>query len=219
VHNVLKVKGFSIEGEPVEFGSDALDTPGLDLLAIMIGSEGMLAVVTEVTVKLVPKPQLARCIMASFDDVRKAGDAVAAVIAAGIIPAGLEMMDKPMTAAVEDFVRAGYDLTAEAILLCESDGTPEEVEEEIARMSEVLRHAGATAITVSESEEERLRFWSGRKNAFPPAAASAPITCAWTPPFRASVWPTSCWRFRRWRRNTSCAAPTCSTPATAICTP
>ena len=91
VHNVLKVKGFSIEGEPVEFGSDALDTPGLDLLAVMIGSEGMLAVVTEVTVKLVPKPQLARCIMASFDDVRKAGDAVAAVIAAGIIPAGLEM--------------------------------------------------------------------------------------------------------------------------------
>ncbi|MEB5963279.1 FAD-linked oxidase C-terminal domain-containing protein [Comamonas testosteroni] len=174
VHNVLKVKGFSIEGEPVEFGSDALDTPGLDLLAIMIGSEGMLAVVTEVTVKLVPKPQLARCIMASFDDVRKAGDAVAAVIAAGIIPAGLEMMDKPMTAAVEDFVRAGYDLTAEAILLCESDGTPEEVEEEIARMSEVLRHAGATAITVSESEEERLRFWSGRKNAFPASGRISP---------------------------------------------
>ncbi|WP_218241341.1 FAD-linked oxidase C-terminal domain-containing protein [Comamonas fluminis] len=174
VHNVLKVKGFTIEGEPVEFGSDALDVPGLDLLAIMIGSEGMLAVVTEVTVKLVPKPQLARCIMASFDDVRKAGDAVAAVIAAGIIPAGLEMMDKPMTAAVEDFVRAGYDLTAEAILLCESDGTPEEVEEEIAHMSQVLRNAGATAITVSESEEERLRFWSGRKNAFPASGRISP---------------------------------------------
>ncbi|MEG0936882.1 MAG: FAD-linked oxidase C-terminal domain-containing protein [Comamonas sp.] len=174
VHNVLKVKGFTIEGEPVEFGSDALDTPGMDLLAIMIGSEGMLAVVTEVTVKLIPKPQLARCIMASFDDVRKAGAAVAAVIAAGIIPAGLEMMDKPMTAAVEDFVRAGYDLTAEAILLCESDGTPEEVEEEIARMSEVLRSAGATAITVSESEEERLRFWSGRKNAFPASGRISP---------------------------------------------
>ncbi|QXZ09193.1 FAD-binding protein [Comamonas sp. Y33R10-2] len=174
VHNVLKIKGFTIEGEPVEFGSDALDTPGMDLLAIMIGSEGMLAVVTEVTVKLIPKPQLARCIMASFDDVRKAGAAVAAVIAAGIIPAGLEMMDKPMTAAVEDFVRAGYDLTAEAILLCESDGTPEEVEEEIERMSEVLRSAGATAITVSESEEERLRFWSGRKNAFPASGRISP---------------------------------------------
>lgn len=174
VHNVLKVRGFTIEGEPVEFGSDALDTPGFDLLATVIGSEGMLAVATEVTVKLIPKPMLARCIMASFDDVRKAGDAVAAVIAAGIIPAGLEMMDKPMTAAVEDFVKAGYDLTAEAILLCESDGTPEEVEEEIARMSEVLRAAGATAIAVSESEEERLRFWSGRKNAFPASGRISP---------------------------------------------
>ena len=174
VHNVLKVRGFTVEGEPVEFGSTALDTPGFDLLALLVGSEGMLAVTTEVTVRLIPKPQLARCIMASFDDVRKAGDAVAAVIAAGIIPAGLEMMDRPMTAAVEDFVKAGYDLTAEAILLCESDGTPEEVEEEIAHMSEVLRGAGATAITVSESEAERLRFWSGRKNAFPASGRISP---------------------------------------------
>ncbi|MDB5913937.1 MAG: FAD-binding oxidoreductase, partial [Ramlibacter sp.] len=174
LHNVLKVRGFTAEGEPVEFGSDALDTPGYDLLAVVVGSEGMLAVTTEVTVKLVPKPQLARCIMASFDDIRRAGDAVAAVIAAGIIPAGLEMMDKPMTAAVEDFVHAGYDLTAEAILLCESDGTPEEVEEEIGRMSEVLRSAGATAIAVSRDEPERLRFWSGRKNAFPASGRISP---------------------------------------------
>ena len=174
VHNVLKVQGFSAEGEAVTFGSDALDVPGYDLLAAIIGSEGMLAVVTEVTVKLIPKPQLARCIMASFDDVRKAGDAVANVVAAGIIPAGLEMMDKPMTAAVEDFVQAGYDLTAEAILLCESDGTPEEVEEEIGRMSAVLRAAGATAIAVSENEAERLRFWSGRKNAFPASGRISP---------------------------------------------
>ena len=174
VHNVLKVRGFTAAGDPVEFGSDALDAAGYDLLAILVGSEGMLAVTTEVTVKLIPKPQLARCIMASFDDVRKAGDAVAAVIAAGIIPAGLEMMDKPMTAAVEDFVHAGYDLTAEAILLCESDGTPEEVEEEIGRMSEVLRAAGATAIAVSRDEAERLRFWSGRKNAFPASGRISP---------------------------------------------
>ena len=174
VHNVLKVRGFTVEGEPIEFGSDALDVPGYDLLSLLIGSEGMLAVTTEVTVKLVPKPQLARCIMASFDDVRKAGDAVAAVIAAGIIPAGLEMMDKPMTAAVEDFVHAGYDLTAEAILLCESDGTPEEVEEEIGRMSDVLRGCGATAIAVSNSEAERLKFWSGRKNAFPASGRISP---------------------------------------------
>ena len=174
VHNVLKVKGFTIEGDEVEFGGDALDAPGYDLLAIVIGSEGMLAVTTEVTVKLIPKPQLARCIMASFDDLRKAGDAVAGVIAAGIIPAGLEMMDKPMTAAVEDFVHAGYDLTAAAILLCESDGTPEEVEEEIGRMSAVLARYGATAITVSQNEAERLRVWSGRKNAFPASGRISP---------------------------------------------
>jgi len=174
VHNVLKVRGFTIEGEEVEFGGDALDAPGYDLLSVIIGSEGMLAVTTEVTVKLVPKPRQARCIMASFDDLRKAGDAVAAVIAAGIIPAGLEMMDKPMTAAVEDFVHAGYDLSAEAILLCESDGTPEEVEEEIGRMSEVLRRCGATAIAVSRDEAERLRFWSGRKNAFPASGRISP---------------------------------------------
>jgi glycolate oxidase len=174
LHNLMKVKGFTIEGEAIEFGSDALDAPGLDLLPLVVGSEGMLAVTTEVTVKLVPKPQLARCIMASFDDMRKAGDAVASVIAAGIIPAGLEMMDKPMTAAVEGFVHAGYDLNAEAILLCESDGTPEEVEEEIGRMSEVLRQCGATAIAVSQNEAERLRFWSGRKNAFPASGRISP---------------------------------------------
>ncbi|WP_334155375.1 FAD-linked oxidase C-terminal domain-containing protein [Tepidimonas sp.] len=174
LHNVLKVRGFTIEGEPVTFGADALDAPGLDLLPLIVGSEGMLAVTLEVTVRLTPTPQLARCIMASFDDVRKAGDAVAAVIAAGIIPAGLEMMDKPMTAAVEDFVHAGYDLEAEAILLCESDGTPEEVAEEIERMSAVLREAGATRIAVSRDEAERLRFWSGRKNAFPASGRISP---------------------------------------------
>ncbi|MEK7346172.1 MAG: FAD-linked oxidase C-terminal domain-containing protein [Pseudomonadota bacterium] len=174
VHNVLKVRGFTIEGDPIEFGSDALDTSGYDLLAVLVGSEGMLAVATEVTVKLVPQPQLARCIMASFDDVRKAGEAVAAVIAAGIIPAGLEMMDGPMTVAVEDFVHADYDLSAAAILLCESDGTPEEVEEEIGRMSEVLRNCGATAITVSRDEAQRMKFWSGRKNAFPASGRISP---------------------------------------------
>ena len=174
VHNVMKVKGFTIEGDEVEFGSAALDAAGFDLLSVVIGSEGMLAVTTEVTVRLIPKPRLARCIMASFDDLRKAGDAVASIIAAGIIPAGLEMMDKPMTAAVEDFVHAGYDLTAEAILLCESDGTPAEVEEEIGRMSAVLTRCGATAIAVSQSEAERLKFWSGRKNAFPASGRISP---------------------------------------------
>ncbi len=167
VHNVLQVRGYTVEGEAITLGSLAGDCAGPDLLAAVIGSEGMLVVVTEVTVRLIPKPQLARCIMASFDDLRRAGNAVASLIAAGIIPAGLEMMDKPMTAAVEDFVHAGYDLDAEAILLCESDGTPEEVGEEIDRMRAVLEQCGATAMRVSSDEAERLRFWSGRKNAFP----------------------------------------------------
>lgn len=174
VHNVLRVRGYTVEGEPLELGSHALDAPGLDLLAVFIGSEGMLGVVTEVTVKLIPKPLLARCIMASFDDIRKAGQAVAHVIAAGIIPAGLEMMDKPMIAAVEDFVHAGYDLSAEAILLCESDGTPEEVAEEIERMRQVLIASGATRVEVSQDEAQRLKFWSGRKNAFPASGRLSP---------------------------------------------
>ena len=174
VHNVLRIRGFTIEGAPVELGAEALDAPGYDLLALVTGSEGMLAVTTEVTVKLVAKPEAARVILASFDDVGKAGDAVAAIIAAGIIPAGLEMMDKPMTRAVEEFVHAGYDLDAAAILLCESDGTPEEVAEEIDRMTAVLERSGATATRVSQSEAERQRFWAGRKAAFPAVGRISP---------------------------------------------
>jgi glycolate oxidase len=174
VHNVLRVRMVTMDGEVAELGSAALDAPGLDLLAAIIGSEGMLGVVTEVTVKLIPKPQTARVIMASFDDVVKGGDAVANVIAAGIIPAGLEMMDKTSSRMVEPFVKAGYDIDAAAILLCESDGIVEEVEEEIARMTEVLKSSGATAIAVSNSEAERLKFWSGRKNAFPAAGRISP---------------------------------------------
>jgi glycolate oxidase len=131
-------------------------------------------VTIEVTVRLIPKPLVARCIMASFDDIRSAGGAVAAIIAEGIIPAGLEMMDKPMTAAVEDFVHAGYDLDAAAILLCESDGTPEEVDEEVGRMLDVLAGSGATRMEVSRDEAQRLKFWSGRKNAFPASGRISP---------------------------------------------
>src|SRR4249919_3885711 len=174
VHNVLRLRGFTAAGEPVELGSQAPDAPGYDLLALAIGSEGMLMVVTEVTVKLLPKPQCAKVVMASFDDVEKAGRAVADVIAAGIIPAGLEMMDRPATHAVEQFVGAGYDLDAAAILLCESDGTPEEVDHEIARVREVLARAGATRMSVSRDEAERLRFWSGRKSAFPAVGRISP---------------------------------------------
>ncbi|GAB3426588.1 FAD-binding protein [Massilia solisilvae] len=174
VHNVLRVRVATIDGEIIELGSEALDAPGLDLLAVFIGSEGMLGIVTEVTVKLVPKPATARVIMASFDDVVTGGNAVARVIAAGIIPAGLEMMDRTSVRMVEPFVKAGYDTEAAAILLCEADGTELEVAEEIERMSEVLQAAGATAISVSQNEAERMRFWSGRKNAFPAAGRISP---------------------------------------------
>ena len=174
VHNVLGLRGYTVAGEPVELGAQSPDAAGYDLLALAIGSEGMLVVVTEVTVKLLAKPRHARVIMASFDDVEKAGQAVAAVIGAGIIPAGLEMMDRPAIHAVEQFVGAGYDLDAKAILLCESDGSAEEVDDEIARMKAVLEAAGATRMTVSRDEVERLRFWSGRKSAFPAVGRISP---------------------------------------------
>ncbi|MTV41091.1 FAD-linked oxidase C-terminal domain-containing protein [Duganella radicis] len=174
VHNVLRARVVTVDGQVLELGSEAPDVPGLDLLAVFIGSEGMLGIVTEVTVRLVPKPAVARVAMASFDDVVRGGGAVASVIAAGIIPAGLEMMDRTSIGMVEPFVRAGYDLEAAAILLCESDGSAEEVDEEIERMSAVLCAAGATAITVSATEAERLRLWSGRKNAFPAAGRISP---------------------------------------------
>src|SRR5699024_606662 len=134
----------------------------------------MLAVVPEVTVKLTPTPQLAQCILASFDDIAKACNAVADVIAAGIIPAGLEMMDQPATAPVEAFVHANYPMAPAAILLCESDGTPEEVAAEIKKMKAVLTASGATEIRVSQSEAERNLFWAGRKAAFPAAGRVSP---------------------------------------------
>ena len=150
-------------------------TPGYDLLALVVGSEGMLAVIDRGHGQAAARSrEVARCVMASFDDIAKAGDAVAGIIAAGIIPAGLEMMDKPMTAAVEDFVHAGYDLDAAAILLCESDGTPEEVEEEIARMRAVLSKARRDAAGGRRDEAQRLKFWSGRKNAFPASGRISP---------------------------------------------
>ena len=174
VHNLLALRVVGIEGEVLEVGSTAPDAPGYDLMALLTGSEGLLGVVTEVTVRLIPKPDCARVVLAVFDDLAKAGRAVADVIAAGIIPAGLEMMDRPTIVAVEPFVQAGYPLDAEAILLCESDGTPEEVAEEIERMEAVMRAAGATECRVSRDEAERLRFWAGRKAAFPAMGALSP---------------------------------------------
>ena len=174
VHNVLRVRVVTMDGDVVELGSEAPDSPGLDLLAAFIGSEGMLGIVTQATIKLIPTPACARVIMASFPTVESAGEAVANVIATGIVPAGLEMMDKRATQMVEPFVKAGYDLDAEAILLCESDGTLEEVEDEIERMNAVFARAGATRLQVSVTDEERMRFWAGRKNAFPAAGRVSP---------------------------------------------
>lgn len=174
VHNILSARVVTIDGEIIELGSKAPDSPGLDLLSVFIGSEGMLGVVTEATVKLVPKPATACVVMASFDSASAAGEAVASVIAAGIIPAGLEMMDQRAVRMVEPFVHAGYDLEAQAILLCESDGTLAEVEHEVAQMRDVFHRAGATRLQVSTSEQERLMFWAGRKNAFPAAGRISP---------------------------------------------
>jgi glycolate oxidase len=174
VHNILKVRAVTIEGELLEIGSHALDSAGYDLLALLTGSEGLLAVVTEVTVKLLPKPECAQVVMAAFDDVEKAGNAVANIIAAGIIPAGLEMMDQPATLAVEPFVKAGYPTDAAGLLLCESDGMREEVEEEVRRMEEVMEASGAHLIRTSRDEAERLRFWAGRKAAFPAVGRISP---------------------------------------------
>src|SRR3984893_17263989 len=174
VHNVRRVRAVLITGEIVEFGGDALDSAGYDLLALINGSEGLLAVITEVTVRLTPKPRDSKCILAAFDDLRKAAQSVAAIIGAGIIPSGLEMMDKLTIGAVEPFVNAGYPVDAEAILLCESDGTTDEVTAEVGRMCAVLESSGATLIEVSQSEAQRLRFWSGRKAAFPAAGLISP---------------------------------------------
>ncbi len=167
VHNLLALRLVTIEGEILELGGEGLDAAGYDLMALITGSEGLLGIVTEITVKLLPKPQLARVVMAAFDSLERAGEAVANVIAAGIIPAGLEMMDQLATGAVEQFVHAGYPLDAAAVILCESDGTPEEVAAEIEHMSQVLRDSGATECRLSRNDAERLLFWSGRKAAFP----------------------------------------------------
>jgi len=174
VQNVRRVRGVLITGDVVELGGESLDSPGYDLLALINGSEGLLAVITEITVKLLPKPQLAQVALASFDDVEKAGAAVGAIIGAGIIPAGLEMMDQPATRAVEQFVHANYPLEAAAVLLVESDGTHEEVAAEMADIRRILKEAGAGEVRVSRDEAQRLLFWSGRKAAFPAVGRISP---------------------------------------------
>ena len=174
VHNVRRIRAVTIEGDIVEFGGDALDSPGYDLLALITGSEGLLAVITQITVKLLAKPQYAQVALAAFDDLERAGAAVGAVIGAGIIPGGLEMMDRQATRAVEAFVHANYPLDAAAVLLVESDGTPVEVAAEMAEITDVLKASGATEIRVSQDEAQRLLYWSGRKAAFPAVGRISP---------------------------------------------
>jgi len=174
VHNIQQLKVVTIEGERLTIGGAGLDSPGYDLLALMTGSEGMLAVITEVTVKLQAKPQAAQVILAAFDDLIKAGEAVGNIISAGIIPAGLEMMDTLAIKAAEDFVHAGYPTDAVAILLCELDGSEEEVSEHIKAAGNILKQSGATEVRVAKDDEERMTFWKGRKAAFPAVGRISP---------------------------------------------
>jgi glycolate oxidase len=174
VHNILALEILTIEGERVTIGSQALDAPGYDLLALMTGSEGMLGVIVEVTVKLLPKPERAQALLAAFDTVERAGEAVATIIASGITPAGLEMMDNPAIRAAEDFVHAGYPTEAEAILICELDGTSAEVSEDILTVRQILSDSGASEVRTARDDQERLRFWAGRKAAFPAVGRISP---------------------------------------------
>jgi glycolate oxidase len=174
VHNVLGLKLLTLDGELIELGGAALDGPGYDLLALMTGSEGLLGVVVEVTVRLLPKPERTQVLLAAYDSVEQAGEAVAAIIAAGIIPAGLEMMDNPAIRAAEDFVHAGYPVEAAAILLCELDGTNAEVSEEIMRVRALLIESGAAEVRSATDEAQRQKFWAGRKGAFPAVGRISP---------------------------------------------
>ncbi len=166
-HNILRLTAVTMEGDWVTIGDHSLDSPGYDLLALMAGSEGMLAVIVEITVKLLPVPEQAKVILAAFDEIEQAGDAVAAIIAAGLIPAGLEMMDRSAIKVAEDFVHVGYPLDAAAILLCEFDGTEQQVESDMEQALQLLGRHRASKIKVAGSEQERQRMWAGRKAAFP----------------------------------------------------
>lgn len=174
VNNVIGVKLVTMEGNLLEIGGKTLDQAGLDLLAVLCGSEGLLGVIVEITVRLLPIPDETQVVLAAFNHVSKAGDAVSRIIGAGIIPAGLEMMDKLATKAAEDFVHAGYPLDAEAILLVEVDGEAHEVHEQIAKVREILVLSGATEVRIAETAAERNKLWKGRKAAFPAVGRLSP---------------------------------------------
>ena len=174
LHNILGLKVATLEGGLVDLGGVGLDSPGFNLLSLMIGSEGMLGIVVEVTVKLLPIPKSAKVIMGVFDSVKCAGDSVATIIGKGIIPAGIEMMDNPAIRAAEDFVQAGYPVDAQAMLLCELDGTEEEVDDQIRLVREIFSENGAIESRLARNEEEKALFWSGRKAAFPAVGRISP---------------------------------------------
>ncbi|MCP4301310.1 MAG: FAD-binding protein [Gammaproteobacteria bacterium] len=174
VHNVLQITVVTVDGDIITVGNEGLDSAGPDLMALIIGSEGMLGVVTEITVRLLPKPSHCQVVLASFDNIESAGDAVSAVIASGIIPAGFEMMDRNAVRAAEDYAHAGYDTDAAALLLCELDGTAGEVQAGIDKVVNVLERYGATSIRVSQDDAERMLFWKGRKSAFPAIGRISP---------------------------------------------
>jgi len=163
-----------MDGQVIRLGGKHLDAEGYDLLGVMTGSEGLLGVVTEVTVRILPKPTTARALLIGFAATEDAGNCVAAVIAAGIIPGGMEMMDRPAIHAVEAFVNAGYPLDVEALLIVELDGPPAEVEELTGRVEVIARDHHASEIRLSRNEAERLAFWSGRKAAFPAVGRISP---------------------------------------------
>ena len=174
VHNILEVKIVDIEGELITLGGLSLDNPGYDLLALITGSEGLLGIIVEITVRLLPLPEKAQVLLASFDNVISAGQTVGDIIANGVIPAGLEMMDKLAIHAAEDFAHAGYPKDAAAILLCELDGTVEEVEQTILKVKAIAEKNNATEIRISTNETERALIWQGRKSAFPAVGRLAP---------------------------------------------
>jgi glycolate oxidase len=163
-----------MNGEVMRLGGRCLEPAGLDLIGVLVGSEGLLGVVTEVTVRLLPKPQTARATLIGFSSVEGAGQCVADVIAAGIIPAGMEMMDRPAVHAAEAFVRVGYPLEAEALLIIELDGPEAECTELAPEVERIARANGANSVRTSRDEAERLAFWAGRKAAFPAAGRLAP---------------------------------------------
>ena len=173
-NNLLGLEVALIDGEVIRVGGKHLDAAGYDLMGILTGSEGLLGVVTEVTVRLLRRPPTARALLAGFASNEAAGEAVAAIIADGIIPAGMEMMDRPAIHAVEDFVHAGYPLDVEALMIVELDGTAAEVDELMGRVKAISEAKGALSLRVSQSEQERLTFWAGRKAAFPAVGRISP---------------------------------------------